>query len=104
MSRCRLVGARFRLKTGFVLRVLCHREPYCADAQAVLTETQDYGLNLPTMEELVLPGQRIPPVAGRARVPAEADSGERFRGGKRVGLMVSSNSGEAKGSAGCPVG
>jgi hypothetical protein len=77
------MGARFRLKAGFNVAGFCSDSaPYCKDAKAVLVEMQHYGLILADNgSKLVLPGQRLPAVAGCADLAAEADSRQRLRGG-----------------------
>ena len=106
MSTLPPMGARFRLKTGFNVAGFCATaQPYCADAQAVLTEMQDYGLILADNgSNWYFQGSAYPQwpdglVSLLKQIPASA-----FEAVNESCLMVSSNSGEAKGSAGCPVG
>jgi hypothetical protein len=100
------MGARFRLKAGFDVGGFCApSQPYCADAQAVLTEMQDYGLILADNgSNWYFQGSAYPQwpdalVSLLKQIPASA-----FEAVDESCLMVSSNSGEAQAKPGCPVG
>ena len=62
------MGARFRLKPSFNVAGFCaSAAPYCADAKAVLTEMQHYGLILADNgSNWFFQGSRLPAMAGRA--------------------------------------
>jgi len=106
MSTLPPMGARFRLKDGFDVGAFCAQsQPYCADAQAVLTEMQDYGLILADNgSNWYFQGSAYPQwpdalVSLLKQIPASA-----FEAVDESCLMVSSNSGEAQAKPGCPVG
>jgi hypothetical protein len=98
------MGARFRLKTNFDVATFCNSsQPYCADAQAVLTEMQNYGLILADNgSNWYFQGSAYPQwpdalVSLLKQIPASA-----FEAVDESCLMVSSNSGEAQAKPGCP--
>ena len=106
MSTLPPMGARFRLKAGFDVGAFCApSQPYCAGAQAVLTEMQDYGLILADNgSNWYFQGSAYPQwpdalVSLLKQIPASA-----FEAVDESCLMVSSNSGEAHAKPGCPVG
>ena len=78
------MGARFRLKASFSVA------RFCRNSQRVLPGRQgraggDAELRPDPRrqrQQLVLPGQRLPAVAGRAGVAAQGDPGERVPGGQ----------------------
>jgi hypothetical protein len=70
------MGARFRLKLSFNVAGFCHSIAYCADAKAVLTEMQHYGLILADNgSDWYVSGGGVPAVAKRPRRAAHADPG-----------------------------
>jgi hypothetical protein len=100
------MGARFRLKASFDVATFCSSsQPYCADAQAVLTEMQNYGLILADNgSNWYFQGSAYPAwpdalVSLLKQIPASA-----FEAVDESCLMVSSNSGEAQAKPGCPIG
>jgi hypothetical protein len=106
MSTVPPMGARFRLKASFDLATFCGRsQPYCADAQVVLTEMQDYGLILADNgSNWYFQGSAYPQwpdalVSLLKQIPASA-----FEVVDESCLMVNSNSGEAQAKPGCPIG
>ena len=106
MSALPPMGARFRLKASFDVASFCtSAQPFCADAQAVLTEMQDYGLILADNgSNWYFQGSAYPEwpdalVSLLKQIPASA-----FEAVDESCLMVSSNSGEAQAKPGCPVG
>jgi hypothetical protein len=106
MSTLPPMGARFRLQASFDVAAFCApSQSYCADAQAVLTEMQDYGLILADNgSNWYFQGSAYPQwpdelVSLLKQIPASA-----FEAVDESCLMVSGNSGEAQASAGCPIG
>ncbi len=100
------MGARFRLKASFNVATFCSSsQPYCADAQAVLTEMQNYGLILADNgSNWYFQGSAYPQwpdalVSLLKQIPASD-----FEAVDESCLMVSSNSGEATAKPGCPTG
>jgi len=100
------MGARFRLKASFNVAGFCARSaPYCADARAVLTEMQHYGLILADNgSNWFFQGSAFPQwpdglVSLLKRIPASA-----FEAVDESCLMVSPNSGRAAAKPGCPIG
>jgi hypothetical protein len=100
------MGARFRLKASFNVGGFCRRTaPYCADAKVILAEMQHYGLILADNgSNWFFQGTAFPQwpdalVELLKRIPARA-----FEAVNTGCLMVSRNSGEARGGPGCPVG
>jgi hypothetical protein len=100
------MGARFRLKLSFNVAGYCAGStPYCADAKAVLTEMQHYGLILADNgSNWYFGGAAFPQWPGGLvellkRIPARD-----FEAVNESCLMVSSGSGEARAHAGCPIG
>jgi hypothetical protein len=98
------MGARFRLQASFDVAAFCtSSQPYCADAQAVLTEMQDYGLILADNgSNWYFQGSAYPQwpdalVSLLKQIPASA-----FEAVDESCLMVSINSGEAQAKPGCP--
>jgi hypothetical protein len=106
MSTLPPMGARFRLKAGFNVAAFCaSSQPYCADARAVLTEMQNYGLILADNgSNWYFQGSAYPAwpdglVSLLKQIPASA-----FEAVDESCLMVISSSGEAQAKAGCPIG
>ena len=100
------MGARFRLKASFDVATFCSSsQPFCADARAVLTGMQDYGLILADNgSNWYFQGSAYPQwpdalVSLLKRIPASA-----FEAVDESCLMVSINSGEARAKPGCPIG
>src|SRR5262249_43340293 len=100
------MGARFRLKGSFNVPGFCASSaPYCADAKAVLTEMQHYGLILADNgSNWFFQGSAFPQwpdalVALLKQIPARA-----LQAGAASCLMVSPNSGRAAAKPGCPIG
>jgi hypothetical protein len=100
------MGARFRLKASFDVAGFCAgTAPYCADAQAVLTEMQHYGLILADNgSNWYFQGSAYPQwpnalVSLLKQIPASA-----FQAVNESCLMVSPNSGQAQAKPGCPIG
>ena len=100
------MGARFRLKASFRIARFCRdASPYCRDAKAVLTEMRHYGLIVADNgSNWVFGGSAFrqgpdPLVSLLKQIPARA-----FQAVNESCLMVSRNSGEARGGPGCPVG
>lgn len=100
------MGARFRLKASFDVATFCGSSlPYCADAQAVLTEMQNYGLILADNgSNWYFQGSAYPQwpealVYLLKQIPASS-----FEAVDESCLMASSNSGEAQAKPGCPIG
>jgi hypothetical protein len=100
------MGARFRLKASFNVAGFCASSaPYCADAKAVLTEMQHYGLILADNgSNWFFQGSAYPQwpdalVSLLKQIPASA-----FQAVDESCLMVSPNSGRAAAKPGCPVG
>jgi len=101
------MGARFRLKTSFNVAGFCASSsaPYCADAKAVLTEMQHYGLILADNgSNWFFQGSAFPQWPGALvsllkQIPARA-----FQAVDESCLMVSANSGRAAAKPGCPIG
>jgi hypothetical protein len=99
------MGARFRLKLSFNVAGFCHSTAYCADAKAVLTEMQHYGLILADNgSNWYFGGAAFPQwpsalVELLKRIPARE-----FEAVNESCLMVSRDSGQARGHSGCPVG
>ncbi len=99
------MGARFRLKLSFNVAGFCHSTAYCADAKAVLTEMQHYGLILADNGSNWYFGGAAYPQWPSAlvellkRIPARD-----FQAVNESCLMVSRDSGQARGHQGCPVG
>ena len=99
------MGARFRLKLSFNVAGFCHSTAYCADAKAVLTEMQHYGLILADNgSNWYFSGAAFPQwpdglVELLKRIPARD-----FQAVNESCLMVSRGSGQARGHQGCPVG
>jgi hypothetical protein len=106
MSRQPPMGARFRLKASFSVARFCRNsQRYCRDAKAVLTEMKNYGLILADNgSNWYFQGSAYPQwpdalVSLLKGIPARA-----FQAVNESCLMVSSNSGEARAKAGCPIG
>ena len=100
------MGARFRLKASFNVAGFCASSaPYCADAKAVLTEMQHYGLILADNgSNWFFQGSAFPQwpaalVSLLKQIPARA-----FQAVDESCLMVSPNSGRAAAKPGRPVG
>jgi hypothetical protein len=100
------MGARFRLKAGFDVAGFCaNSAPYCADAKAVLTGMQHYGLILADNgSNWFFQGSAFPQwpdalVSLLKQIPARA-----FQAVDESCLMVSPNSGRAAAKPGCPIG
>lgn len=99
------MGARFRLKLSFNVAGFCHSTAYCADAKAVLTEMQHYGLILADNgSNWYFGGAAFPQwpdglIGLLKRIPARD-----FQAVNEGCLMVSRSSGQARGHKGCPVG
>ena len=100
------MGARFRLKASFDVAGFCAASaPYCADAKAVLTEMQQYGLILADNgSNWYFQGSAYPQwpdalVSLLKQIPASA-----FQAVNESCLMVSPNSGRAEAKPGCPIG
>ena len=100
------MGARFRLKASFNVAGFCaSTAPYCADAKAVLTEMQHYGLILADNgSNWFFQGSAYPQwpdalVSLLKQIPASA-----FEAVNESCLMVSPNSGRATAKPGCPIG
>ena len=100
------MGARFRLKASFNIKGYCRdSSPYCKDAKAVLIEMKNYGLILADNgSDWFFQGSAYPQwpnalVSLLKGIPASA-----FEAVNTSCLMVSKNSGEAKGKRDCPVG
>jgi hypothetical protein len=99
------MGARFRLKLSFNVAGFCHSTAYCADAKAVLTEMQHYGLILADNgSNWYFGGAAFPQwpsalVELLKRIPARD-----FEAVNESCLMVNRDSGQARGHQGCPVG
>ena len=100
------MGARFRLKASFNVAGFCRSsQPYCADAKAVLTEMQHYGLILADNgSNWYFQGSAFPQwpdalVSLLKHIPARD-----FQAVNESCLMVSRNSGEAAAQPGCPIG
>jgi len=100
------MGARFRLKLSFNVARYCRRStPYCADATAVLTEMQHYGLILADNGSNWYFGgaafRRWPTglVQLLKRIPASD-----FVAVNERCLMVSSGTGGVHAHPGCPIG
>jgi hypothetical protein len=99
------MGARFRLKLSFNVNGFCHSTAYCADAKAVLTEMQHYGLILADNgSNWYFGGAAFPQwpsglVELLKQIPARD-----FQAVNESCLMVSRSSGQARAHKGCPVG
>jgi hypothetical protein len=99
------MGARFRLKLSFNVDGFCHSTAYCADAKAVLTEMQHYGLILADNgSNWYFGGAAFPQwpsglVELLKQIPARD-----FQAVNESCLMVSRSSGQARAHKGCPVG
>ena len=99
------MGARFRLKLSFNVAGYCRNaNPYCADAKAVLTEMQHYGLILADNgSNWYFGGAAFPRwptglVQLLKRIPARD-----FVAVNERCLMVSSGSGRVHAHPGCPI-
>jgi hypothetical protein len=100
------MGARFRLAAGFNVAGFCAAAvPYCADARAILTEMQHYGLILADNgSNWYFQGSAFPQwpdglISLLKGIPARA-----FQAVSESCLMVSPNSGQATAKPGCPIG
>jgi hypothetical protein len=100
------MGARFRLKASFNVAGFCASSgAYCADAKAVLTEMQHYGLILADNgSNWFFQGSAYPQwpdglVSLLKQIPAGA-----FQAVDESCLMVSPDSGRAAAKPGCPIG
>ncbi len=100
------MGARFRLRGTYNVKGFCRSsQAYCADAKAVLTEMQHYGLILADNgSNWYFGGTALPQwpdalVSLLKRIPAGS-----FVAVNTACLMVNRNSGQAKAHAGCPIG
>jgi hypothetical protein len=100
------MGARFRLKASFDVAGFCAASaPYCADAKAVLTEMQQYGLILADNgSNWFFQGSAYPQwpnalVSLLKQIPASA-----FQAVNESCLMISPNSARAEAKPGCPIG
>jgi hypothetical protein len=100
------MGARFRLKASFNVAGFCASSgAYCADAKAVLTEMQRYGLILADNgSNWFFQGSAYPQwpdglVSLLKQIPAGA-----FQAVDESCLMVSPDSGRAAAKPGCPIG
>jgi hypothetical protein len=100
------MGARFRLKASFDVAGFCASSvPNCADAKAVLTEMQHYGLILADNgSDWFFQGSAYPQwpdglVSLLKQIPARA-----FQAVDESCLMVSPDSGRAAAKPGCPIG
>jgi hypothetical protein len=100
------MGARFRLKVSFDVAGFCAASaPYCADAKAILTEMQHYGLILADNgSNWFVQGSAYPQwpdalISLLKQIPARA-----FEAVDESCLMVSPNSGRAAAKPGCPIG
>jgi len=100
------MGARFRLKASFNIAGFCAgATPDCADAKAILTEMQHYGLILADNgSNWFFQGSAYPQwpdglVSLLKQIPASA-----FEAVDESCLMVSPDSGRAAAKPGCPIG
>lgn len=100
------MGARFRLKASFNVTGFCSSsQADCADAKAVLTEMQHYGLILADNgSNWFFQGSAFPQwpdalVSLLKRIPASA-----FQAVSESCLMTKPNSGKATAKPGCPIG
>jgi len=100
------MGARFRLKATFDVAKFCtSSQPYCNDAQVVLTTMKHYGLILADNgSNWYFQGSAYPQwpsslVELLKKIPASA-----FQAVNESCLMVNTNSGAARSKAGCPIG
>ncbi len=100
------MGARFRLAASFSVAGFCSSAtPYCADAKAILTEMQHYGLILADNgSNWFFQGSAFPQwpdglVELLKGIPASS-----FQAVSESCLMVSPDSGQARAKPGCPVG
>ena len=100
------MGARFRLSASFDVAGFCRNsQPYCADAKAVLTEMQHYGLILADNgSNWYFGGSAFPQwpdalISLLKQIPAS-----QFAAVNESCLMVSPNSGQARPRRGCPAG
>jgi hypothetical protein len=100
------MGARFRLAASFNVAGFCAPSaPYCADARAILTEMQHYGLILADNgSNWYFQGAAFPQwpdglISLLKEIPASS-----FQAVNESCLMVSPDSGQASAKPGCPVG
>jgi hypothetical protein len=100
------MGARFRLAASFSVAGFCAPSaPYCADAKAILTEMQHYGLILADNgSNWYFQGAAFPQwpdglISLLKEIPASS-----FQAVNESCLMVSPDSGQASAKPGCPVG
>jgi len=100
------MGARFRLKLSFNVAGYCRNSTtHCAEAKAVLTEMQHYGLILADNGSnwyfggAAFPSWPTDLVELLKRIPASA-----FVAVNERCLMVSPGSGQARAHPGCPIG
>ena len=99
------MGARFRLKLSFNVAGFCHSAAYCADAKAVLTEMQHYGLILADNGSNWYFGGAAYPQWPDALVELLKQIPARdFQAVNESCLIVSRGSGQARGHKGCPIG
>jgi hypothetical protein len=100
------MGARFRLAASFNVAGFCSAAvPYCADARAILTELQHYGLILADNgSDWFFQGSAFPQwpdglIELLKEIPASS-----FQAVNESCLMVSPDSGQASAKPGCPAG
>jgi len=100
------MGARFRLRLSFNVAGYCRNSaPYCADAKAVLTEMQHYGLILADNGSnwyfggAAFPRWPLGLVDLLKRIPARD-----FQAVNERCLMVRPSSGQARAHSGCAIG
>lgn len=100
------MGARFRLKLSFNVAGYCHSPtPYCADAKAVLTEMQHYGLILADNgSNWYFGGAAFPQWPTGLVQLLKGIRARDFQAVNESCLMVSPNSGQARAHPGCPIG
>jgi len=100
------MGARFRLRLGFDVAGYCRSStPYCADAKAVLTEMQHYGLILADNgSNWYFGGAAFPPWPDGLVSLLKGIPASQFQAVNESCLMVSPDSGRAQAHAGCPIG
>jgi hypothetical protein len=99
------MGARFRLKLSFNVAGFCHSTAYCADAKAVLTEMQHYGLILADNgSNWYFGGAAFPQWPSALVELLKRVKARDFEAVNESCLMVNRDSGQARGHQGCPVG
>jgi hypothetical protein len=100
------MGARFRLKSNFNVAGYCSDSMrYCKDAKAVLVEMQHYGLILADNgSDWYFGGSAFPQWPDALVELLKGIPARDFVAVDESCLMVSANSGEAKGHPGCRIG